>query len=75
MMMLPTLWSERSPPALEAVVEDLGQVLAPGEGDQAVAHVARRRHPELLPQPAARAAVVRHGDDRGEVADAIAQPS
>jgi hypothetical protein len=56
---------------LEAVVEDLGQPPARGERHQAVPHVARRRHPELLSEPAARASVVCHRDYRGEVPDAI----
>src|SRR5215217_5470614 len=56
---------------LEAVVEDLGKLLAPGEGYQAVPHVAWRRHPELLPQTPARAPVVCDGYDGGKVADPL----
>jgi hypothetical protein len=38
---------------LETVVEDLSQPPAASECDQAVAHVPRRRDPQLLPEPAA----------------------
>jgi hypothetical protein len=54
-------------PSLEAVVEDLGELSAVGEGDQAVPHVAGRRHPEFLPEPSARAPVVGDRYDRGKV--------
>src|SRR5215207_288885 len=59
--------------ALEAVVEDLGQPLAPGQRHEAVPHVARRRDAKLLAQAPARAPVVRDGHDRRQVPDAVAQ--
>jgi hypothetical protein len=60
--------------ALEPVVEDVGQPLAFSECDEAVAHVSRRRDPELVAQPAARPAIVRDGDDRSnEVAARLPQ--
>ena len=58
-------------PAFEAVVKDLGEPFASGKRHQAVPHVARRRHPQLLPQPSARSSVVRHRDDRHRIPDPV----
>jgi hypothetical protein len=52
--------------ALEAVIEDLGEPLVPCDRDQAVAHAAGRRDPELLGEPTARRAVVRDRHDRSD---------
>ena len=53
----------------EPVLEDLAhQRLGVGEGHDAVADVADGRDAELVAQDAGRAAVVGHGDDRGQVA-------
>jgi len=65
---------ELAAPTLEAVVKDLGQLLPPGERDQAVPDVARRRHPEFLSEPSARPAIVRHGNDRDEIPGEIPEP-
>ena len=54
----------------ESVAEELRQqVLLFGQGGDAVADVARRKHPEFLPQRAGAAAFVRHGDDCPEAGD------
>ena len=52
----------------EAVLEQLPhRRLRLGHGDEAVADVAHGRDPELLPEPARGAPVVRDRDDRGQV--------
>ena len=56
----------------ESVLEDLAhQWFGVGQRDDAVADVADRRDPELVPQHARRAAVVGHGHDRGQVAGVL----
>ena len=53
---------------LEAVLErPAPQRVGVAQGDQAAAQVAGGRDPEGVPQPAARAAVVGHRDDGGDV--------
>ena len=54
--------------ALEPVLEDLGQPAPLGQRDQAPAHVAGGRDPELLAQSPTRPAVVGDRDHGGEVA-------
>ena len=54
--------------AIEAVPEEpVHERLVLGQGDQAVADVAGRRHREVAPQAAAGAAVVGQRDDRGDL--------
>ena len=48
------------------------QVLVVGQGDDAVADVARRQDAELASQTTRGATVVAHRDDRGEIADLVA---
>ena len=56
--------------AREAVGEQPGeQLVVLGEGDQAVAHVAGRRHAVLAAQPAGGAAVVGDRDDRRQLGE------
>jgi hypothetical protein len=63
------------PPTLEAIVEDLGEASPFGQGHETVPHVARRRHPEFLPDPPARTPIVRHRHDRDQVPDTVPEPS
>jgi hypothetical protein len=52
----------------EAVLEEAAEErLVVGEGDEAIADVAGRQHPQLAAQPPGRAAVVGHGDDGRDV--------
>ena len=52
----------------KAVVHQLAhQGLGVSQGLHAVADVPRRKHPQILPQAAGAAAVIRHRDDGGEV--------
>ena len=53
---------------LKAMLEDLREHrLVIGERDEAVAHVARRRHPEVATQAPRRAAVIGQRHDRGRL--------
>ena len=55
---------------VEPVAEELGkQVCVFGQGDDAVADVARRKHVEFFAQPAAGAAVIADRDDGAQFAD------
>ena len=62
------LWRQRAHGAREPVLEQAAhERLGVGEGDDAVADVPDGRQTQLRAQHARRAAVIRHGDDRGEV--------
>ena len=59
--------------AVEAVLHHprpgAAPLVVPAQGGQGHPQVAGRQHAELVAQPSRRAAVVGHGDDRGEVVD------
>ena len=64
---LPNEWPVRSPSAKRCWKSRAEQRLVVGQGHQAVADVAGRQHAQLPAQPARRAAVVGHRDDRRQV--------
>src|SRR4051812_1724578 len=62
--------AERRLAVLESIAEEARQqMLFLGQGDDAVADIARRQHPELFSQRAGTAAFVRHRHDRAELRD------
>ena len=62
-------------PLAKAIVHQLGhQRLGIGQSLQTAADVSRRQHSQALPQPTGAAAVVRHGDNGGEVLCIQLQP-